>query len=368
MMKLNVYRFNPILLLSLFLTVEVIGQSYTRENSIERSFSIASDTEIEISNKYGDITLESWEKDSVKVIIEYKVTSTKESKLNKTYDAISFDFKGNEYYVVVATEFEGSGSFWSDVSDIASNLFAGGTYTSIDYKVYAPSDQKMAINLKYGNIYMTDHNGPIKISLSNGDLKAHNLNGKSDLEIQFGNATLNSILAGDIKLNYGTFNLDNAENLSIVGRSSEFELGYVNELIIDTKRDQINIEEVNNISGKTYFSRLTIDEVHNNFDLSMKYGSIKLKEIGNKAKKIGLTSINTSVNIYLHQNNNYAITIISDEKADVTYSAKIGDFDIEEIKAKEKLLKAMCIYGNHELAIPVVIDIKSGFLSLKLQD
>ncbi len=367
-MKLNVFRFNPALLLLLFLTTEVAGQSYTRENRVERSFSITETTEVEISNKYGDITIESWDKDSVKVIIEYKVTSTKESKLNKTFDAISVDFKANEYYVVVGTEFEGSGSFWSDVSEIASNLFAGGTYTSIDYKVYLPANQKVNLKLKYGNIYLADHDGPINISLSNGDLKAHNFNGVSDLEIEFGDATINNIIEGDINLNYGTLNLESADKITLTGRSSEIELGDIDQLIIDSKRDGLNIENVNSINGITYFSRVIVDNVSEAFDLSSKYGSIKLKEIGRKASKINLTSVNTSINMYLQKDNNYSISITSDEKADVTYSAGIGDFQTEEIKSKDKLLSAKCTYGNSKLAIPVVIDIKSGFLSLKLQD
>lgn len=367
-MKQNSYKFSSTLLFLLLISVSVVGQSFTKQKTVERSFPMADDTEIEISNKYGDITIENWEKDSVKVVIDYKVTSTKETKLNKTFDAINFDFKANEYYIVIATEFDGSGSFWSDVSEIASNLFAAGNNTSIDYKVFAPTDKRINIKLKYGNVYMTNHTGSLKLSLSNGDFKAHNLSGKTELDIVFGDASINSLSNGEIKISYGTLNLESADKLSIIGQSTEFEIGTVDELLIDSKRDKFNIEEVNTLSGLAYFSRINIDKVIEHFELSTKYGSLKLKSIKAGVDEVKLTSVNTTVNIYLHKNSNYFISLTSDDKADVTYSADIGDFSTEELPGKEKIMKAECVIGIKKIAIPIIIDIKAGFLSIKLDD
>ncbi len=352
----------------LLFTASLHSQSYTKENRIEKSFPVYDDTEIEISNKYGDITLESWEKDSVKIVIDYKVTSTKEVKLNKTYDAIGIDFKANKYYIVATTEFNGKGSFWSDVSDIASNLFTGGTNTSIDYIVYAPDNKYVSLNLKYGNIYLANHKGSIKVALSNGDFKAHNLSSNSELDIEFGDATVNNIVDGKVRISYGTLTLEEAQNLTIGGQSSEYEIANVDYLTIDSKRDKIFIEKVNNVTGNTYFSRLEIDKLEGSLDVNTKYGSFKLKEIGNQVNSIKLDNNNTTVNFYLQKENSYKIDLTSDEKADVTYSANLGDFSTEEIKGKENIMKARCLYGTNNLAIPIKIDIRSGFLSIKLED
>jgi len=368
MMRPKEFKFSMMLLMLLITTVSLRGQSYTKENMIEKSFPIYEDTEIEISNKYGDITIESWEKDSVKIVVNYKVTSTKEVKLNKTYDAISVDFKANKFYIVAATEFNGKGSFWSDVSDIASNLFTGGTNTSIDYTVYTPDDKHINLNLKYGNVYFANHYGKVKLALSNGDLKAHNLMGDTELNVEFGDVTINNLVDGKVRLSYGTLNLEEADNLSITGQSSEYEMIQVNSLTIDSKRDKIIIDEVVDVTGSTYFSRLDIDKLLGSIDVKSKYGSFKLKEVGKTVNNIKLDHNNTSVNIYLQKENNYKIDLISDEKADVTYSANLGDFSIEEIKGKETLVKARCLYGVNNKAIPIRIDIRSGFLSIKLED
>lgn len=345
----------------------VYGQSYTKDKRVERSFPLLDDTEIEVINKYGDITIENWDQDSVKIIVECKVTSNKEAKLNKTYEAISFDFKANEYYVLASTEFVGSGSFWSDVSDIASNLFSGGTNTSIDYIIYVPDDIKLKLELKYGNIYMANHSGDIKINLSNGNLKAHSLTGNTNMEVVFSDLTINKITSGDIKINYGSLILEYADNLKISGQSSEYEIYEVKKLLVDSKRDKIAIDDVESLSGESYFSHVVIDNLFGEVDLKTKYGSFKIKEIKENTKSIALNNSNTTVNINLDSNNSYNIDITSDEKAEITYSTGLGDFNTKELGDKDKLLQARCLYGNMRDAVDIKIDIRSGLLSLKLQ-
>ena len=367
-MKSNVFKFSSVIILLLFTTVAVVGQSFTKENTIVRSYALVDDTEIEVSNKYGDITLENWNKDSVRIEINYKVTSTKESKLNKTFDAINFNFKANQYYIVAATVFEGSGSFWTDVSDIANNMFAGGTRTSIDYTIYIPSNRHLSLTLKYGNVYLTNHTGFFSLSLSNGDIKAHNLTGDTKMDIIFGDAIVNKISKGKVKISYGSLILENANILTLTGQSSEFELGTVDELLVDSKRDKITIEEANTVSGTTYFSRLTIDQIQNELDLSTKYGSFKLKDISAKVTNVRLSSINTSVNLFFHKEHDYFIKIISEDKTDVSYSAGLGDFTTTRLEGKEKRMQAECLYGNEEQAVPVNINVKSGLLTLKLKE
>lgn len=350
------------------LSASVYSQSYTKENRIVKKYQVLDNTEIEISNKYGDITIENWDKDSVRIEINYKVTSTKEVKLNKTFDAINFDFRANDYYVIANTDFQGSGSFWSDVSDIASNLFSGGTHTSIDYKVLMPSKNPLKLNLKYGNIYIANHDGKLSLNLSNGDLKAHNLMGETNMEIVFGDASIHSLNKSILKHNYGTLDLNNVSELSITSQSAEFFIEEANELVIDSKRDKYHINEVSSMTGSGYFSRINIDYVTSKVDLKTRYGSLKLEKLNSKVSGINLVTTNTTVNLDLEDDNSYFFSITSDEKAEITYSANIGEFDIQTIDKKENIKKAESHYGDKKIAIPININIVSGYLTLKINE
>ncbi|MFK5856447.1 MAG: hypothetical protein QM503_09980 [Bacteroidota bacterium] len=365
-MKSTSFKYSTVTILLLLISISVSSQSFTKEDTIRRSFALEENTEIEITNKYGDITIENWDKDSIRIEIVYKVTSNKKPKLDPIYDAINFDFKANKYYVNVKTVFEGRGSFWFDVSEIANNLFAAGTYTSIDYIIYVPANQHLNINLKYGSVYMTNHTGYFNLSISNGNLKAHSLSGETKLNIDYGDAVVKNFTEAFVKLRYGTLDAQYAKKLSLTGQSSEFDLGIVDELIIDSKRDRVSIEEVNTISGTTYFTKLTIGEITGKLELSTKYGSFKLQTISKNVSNVQISTYNTSVNLFFQKGNNYRISLTSDNKAEVAYSAKLGEFEVSELP--NKLKSAVCIYGSENMSIPVNIDIKSGLLTLKVSE
>lgn len=365
-MKPDVLIFKTLLVILLFSSICVNAQSFTKENSITKVFGVNTETEIEISNKYGNINIENWDNDSVKFVINYKVTSNKESKLIKNFESINFDFNANEYYIVAKTIFSGKGSFWSDVSDIAGNLFAAGTYTSINYTIYIPKSQALNLNSKYGNIYFADYAGRLKINISNGDLKAHNLIGNTSMEIAFGDVTINKTTNANIKIAYSTLSIEEATNLTVSGQSSEIEIYNANHLSLDSKRDKIWIENATKIIGETYFTKTTVHNISNKLELITKYGSLKLKNIKHNTENVNLICTNTSVNINLHINDSYLIDISSDEKADITYASKLGDFITSETPEEEFVYNARKKYGNDKTPTNIDIKIKSGLLAIKL--
>ena len=105
----------------------IYGQTIEKSRSVTESFKITPETEIEILNKYGNIHIIPWEKDSVKFEIELMVRGTKQSKVDKSFDYVEFDFKTTKYYIIAQTLFAGKSSFWSDVSDLTGAIFNSST-------------------------------------------------------------------------------------------------------------------------------------------------------------------------------------------------------------------------------------------------
>ncbi len=363
-MKATSSVYSLIFLLLLLGSISATSQTFSKEGKVSYSYALEKDTEIEITNKYGDITVENWDIDSVKIEINYKVSATQKSNLKPVYDAIAFDIKGNEYYIVCKTVFEGRGSFWFDISEIANNLFAAGIKTSIDYTVYIPANGNLNLNLKYGSIYMADFSGDIDVTLSNGNYRAHNLTGNTNLDVNFGDVTIKEVTTGTINIRYGTLDLQTANDLTILGQSSEFDMGKIDKLSIDFKRSKVYIESAGQLSGDNYFTKLNVDNILNTLNISNKYGSFKLNKIASGASNIQFKSYNTSVNFYFTEGESYAIKLISDNKADVSYSSKLGEFAVK--KLPNKLKQAECKCGTNKNKIPINIEIKSGMLTLKV--
>lgn len=367
MMKTNISIFSLLFVMIIFISLSAGAQTYTKENSLTKVFPLTANTEIEISNKYGNIMVENWEVDSVKFVINYKVTSTKSSRLDKNFESIDFEFNANAYYITASTLFAGKGSFWSDVTDIAGTLFSAGTYTSVDYLIYLPETQPLGINLKYGNVYLANHTGRLKLDVSNGDIRANNITGSSRMDIAFGDVSINTLSDAKISMSYGVFSLRNGVKISFIGRSGELEIDAVEFLTLDSKRDKLSIENAGIITGETSFSKTEIQNVSGFVNLNTRYGSLKVNNFKAQAEKIELLSNSTDTELGIQGDQSFLLNLLSDEKANVTYSAEIGNISTEKISLDEYTHQAKTNYGSGKNPLKLDIRIKSGSLAIKLK-
>ena len=187
------------------------AQVYERSRELTKTFRVYEETTLEVHNKYGNIHLFPWQKDSVRIRIEVEVKANKESKADKIYDYIDFDFSHTKYYIEAKTAFrQNRSAFWSEVSDLASTLFSGNNKAQIDYYIYLPADIEIKLENKFGNIYTTNHSGKMIIELSNGDFKANDLSGYVDFDFSFGNASIGQMDEGKLKLGYGELEIEKA--------------------------------------------------------------------------------------------------------------------------------------------------------------
>jgi len=349
-------------------TEAIYGQTYEKEKTVNRSFKLTPETEIEVSNKYGDIQIIPWEKDSVRFEIKLKVISNKESKLDKSFDYIDFDFKSSNYYVIAQTVFVGKGTFWNEISDVASNLFSAGTRTSIDYKIYLPIKSSLKVDNKYGNIYTTDLSGKLNFTLSNGDLKAHKFSGLSNLNIEYGNIDIDVFEHGSLTLNYGELHSEDIGNISITSRSAELHIDKVNFLNLVSKRDKLYLKNVDTLTGEFYFSTLVLEELSSKIDLSTRYGKIEIEKIGAAVSPFILNNDNTDVKLNFLDESKYFLDMTVDEKTQVYYSENITDIKTVDVAGDEKLISVKSNMGKGKIKpVKLVLNVKAGTVSLKLK-
>ena len=368
-MKITRFYFKLAFLLVTMLAVQAgYGQTFQKERAVNKSFKLSPETEIEVSNKYGDVHIVPWEKDSVRFEIKLKVVTNKESKLDKAFDYIDFDFKATKYYVIASTVFIGKGTFWTEVSDVANNLFSAGTKTTIDYTVYLPAKSTLKVDNKYGNIYTTDLTGNLDITLSNGDLKAHRLSGVTNMTTEFGNIDIQIIDNGNLSISYGELQLESANSLTLKSRSSEMNIDEVNQFNLDSKRDKLFLGEISTIIGQTYFSTLKIDDLKTKIDLTSKYGSIELTKLGSKMKTFLLKSDDSDIKLNFSLENKYSLDLTVDEKTQVYYSADITNINTINLGGDDKLISVKSVIGKGiQAPLNLKLDVRAGTVSLKLK-
>jgi hypothetical protein len=341
------------------------GQTFENSRTVRKAYLIGKNVEVQVNNKYGDIHLVPWEKDSVVFDIDFSVTSNKQARVDKIFDYVDFDFKATAYYVIAQTVFEGQNSFWSEMADVASTIFSNGTNTRIDYTVYFPAGNDIRVDNKFGNIYTTDHTGKVDITLSNGDMKAHSFNGPTRLNVEFGNVSIDEVLNGNITLGYAELNLEKAGDINFETRSSKLYLNSCDKIHLDSKRDRYYIKSVSELTGDAFFSYLNIDKAGSKINMKTSYGDFKLLAAEESFQRMDIASHYSDVTLYTDNGHFYDIDITRDDHSEVISSVSLLSKKEEAVQGAEDTFHAVITAGDAaKPRVPVIINIQSGKIYL----
>jgi len=343
------------------------SQTYEKSRQEVKSFKAYKQTSLEIYNKYGNVHLFPWAKDSVKIEINLEVKANKQSKVDKIYDYISFDFSSSKYYIISRTELRpNQNSFWSEVSDVTNSVFGGNTKTRIDYNIYLPASMNIKIENKFGNIYCTDHSGKFDIVLSNGDFKANNLSGESNLNLSFGSAGVYYIEQGMLNLNYCELDLGKAKIMQFKSKSSTIRIDEIESLKIESKRDKYFIHDLGTLSGESSFSYLTIKSFSRNMKVETEYGEVKLSSIEMGFNLIDLKGKYTDIYLNINKDFRGEFEINHSGEAILNYPDRIGELNTEAIDEKNEVFKTTAFIGEKTKPFGKVnITIRSGKMSIQ---
>lgn len=365
-MKTSVW-FTKYLCIAAFLALSpaLQAQTFQKNRTLRETYRIGPNVEVQVINKYGDIHIVPWNKDSLVFEIDLTVTSNKQARVDKIFDYIDFSFKSTTHYVIAQTVFQGQNTFWNEMTDIAGTIFSSGTSTRIDYTVYYPAENDLKIENKFGNIYTTEHSGKVDISLSNGNMKAHTLKGPTRIKLDFGSASIEQITNAIISLGYAEFNLDRAGELNIDSRSSKLFIHTTDKIHLNSRRDRFNIKKTGEISGDLFFSSLTLDQVNTKINLKSNYGDIKVLGISGQFQRMDFSSQYSDITLYLDDEHLFDLDLRRDDKTQVVESAGIISKKEEAVEGLPKNFRAEIKAGKTgKPKVPVILNMKAGKLYL----
>ena len=341
------------------------SQVFEKQKNITKSFAVNNDCSIQLINKYGDIHIVPWDKDSASFSIDIKVTDKKEADADKILNAIDVEFTSTPYYLIVKTVFRDSkNTVMSDIADYANSLFNIGKNVEINYIMNVPKTSSLKIENKYGNIYTTNHSGNVQFILSNGDFKANDLNGETKIDLSFGNGVVNTIKNGKLNIGYSDFEIKNSEKLTVESRSAKISITKINNINIDSKRDKYYIDTVGTINGQTDFSYINAYYLKESVFLKSLYGDINLTEISDGFGFININSSYTDIKLYIQRYSSVGFEM-NCKKTELSYLSSITGIQKQSTNEKTGEYKASGITGTLSPAKSTVqINAVSGSITI----
>ncbi len=292
------YRLITIILICILSVQAITGQSFSEKKNYKKAMRINRETHLELDNKYGNIHVTQWEKDSVSVTAEIEATASSLQKLRKMFDGIEVNISEDDNLVKVETEFnENINDLLETIKGLTEKLIPYESRVQINYVIHAPDYIDTRITNKYGDVYIENITGKFSLDLANGSFKANSLSESNDLRLVFCNATINSIIRSDINASFSEIAIDESQDLEISSISSRFDIKKAGNIKIESRRDKFYIGTVNSMTGKSYFTDFRIDNLTQEIDLETKYGNLDANRIEKNVQRISINSNYTDIDL-----------------------------------------------------------------------
>jgi hypothetical protein len=361
-MKNKIYKSCISALLSgaLFLVSLAANAQFVETREFVKRFKIQPETRIDITNKYGKIELNTWDKDSVVIQFKMEINEKKPDKLAKTLANLDFDISNSQHYLIVKTQVDKNrNQVESELLKFKETLLQTNGSIRIDLMVWLPDDHELRLENKFGDIIMGDYKGETHIVLSNGKLKTGDLPKRSIMELSFADAMIDDLPNARIISNYSDIEVKNSGTIRLESKSSTIEILNSADLSIDSRRDKFRIRLANKLDATGNFSQFRISELKDKANLHLSYGSLEMEKILNTFSSIYIESRSADINLYFNPEAkfNYEIT---ESKTDLKLGREMKEEDKEVLDQKENKIRHLGYFGKKMKENQLIINAVGG--------
>ncbi len=281
----------------LFLFCSVQGQERIIK-SIDKSFPFSQAGKIRIQNEYGHLAIQSWEKDSLMVLVDIKVTHKKKENAQNLMDRVSPIIEASSNYVNIRTEIlERSQSFFSKYIIQETPLDFGRGNLEINYTIYLPARASLDIDNKFGDVVLEGWRGNLKALIEHGDVFLGQEIGQIDLNMAYGKIKGRTVNYGSIELKNGSLDLQKMQKLRLKSQGSTVSITSVDELELFSNKDGIDIDSLKSITGELKFTTLEVDKIDASADMEMKISDFTVNKIQKEDASIVLKQEDSEIKL-----------------------------------------------------------------------
>jgi hypothetical protein len=295
--KPGIILFSTIILLSLSLSAQEVTKEFHKE------FTTSANTTLDISNKYGDVVIQSWDKDQVVIDVKVTVEMPNREKAEKLLNYIDVQFSEGNDRVSAKTVIDDKFNF--------SGWGMGSRKFSIDYNVKMPVAIALALSNRYGNTDIDELHGLVNLDIKYGNLTAGkftrgNVKPLNRLVIAYGKGTIDETGWLDLNMRYcGSMDISKNQALLLDSKYSKLTLGETSSIVGESKYDNLRIESINNLVLENGYTEVNIGTLNKKLDYSGSYGSFTIERIPAGFESIKTETHYMGVRLGIEDNANY---------------------------------------------------------------
>ena len=278
-------------------------EQVSKEKKVHSQYTVQSGDKLVIDNTFGRVHVNTWDKNEITIDITVTAKAKTESAAQEILDRISF---------VMPDESGGRQIFCKTVLAPAKHNNESSSMT-IDYTINAPKKNALDITNKYGDVYLGDFSGKMRMNVSYGGLDMQAISGDDKrIKVAFGNAIVSSIESGTFDISYSNLTIDQAKDIDVTNKFGKSDITSVDNLKIDQKYGNIEIGTVNQVTGTIDYTNAGIGKIQKSADLTVKYcGKADFRSIGANVDVIRLDAYYSNLSCHFAEGANLSADVTS---------------------------------------------------------
>ncbi|MEY4539453.1 MAG: hypothetical protein RLZZ306_1210 [Bacteroidota bacterium] len=262
-----------------------------KKKTITKTFNVDSKDRLSISNQHGDVKIELWDKNEIKVDITITGYGTSEAKAQELIDNVEITDKREGGKISFKTFIDSDNNSWSwgnnwswngKKDDENCNCPKAKKGVEINYNVYMPRTNALSVSNKYGKTIIPQFDAPLKVTSNYGSFTSDRLKGlDKDIFVQYGSSNIKQMDDGDLQISYSKLNVDKADNLKLKNNYGS-----------------VTLDDINNLDGTFQYSSGKIGRINETGKLNISYSDgVQLSEMSKTLKSLHINSNYTAVKL-----------------------------------------------------------------------
>jgi len=182
----------------------VAGEVIEKKKTVSETYQVSAADKISVTNSFGQVKLNTWNKKEVKVDITIVGRSASESGAQELLDKIKIEHGKNSSGVFFRTKMEQLHT----KNNGNKNKGYKEEGVEINYIVYLPDQNPIDISNSFGALEIGDFSGNAVLESKFGSLTAGNLSNVKKLLVEFGKADVKSIHNGELTIKFSKANIE----------------------------------------------------------------------------------------------------------------------------------------------------------------
>ncbi len=234
-----------------------------KRRTIKKSYKVSSKTEVHLSNSFGKVHINTWDKNQVDVAINIIVNASSESRAQDFLDRINIDIDDDDP--------ESELSFSTSINGKNTGR---NTSFEVNYDINMPKTNSLELKNSFGDVYVADLAGQIELDVQYGNLNAGRLTGNAEVRLAFGNgfSEIVELKMGELRLSYSKLAIERMGNAEVNSQFSTMKIESADKIELTGKYGEIEIGEIEELEADINFSGFELGMIGRILDLDIDYG------------------------------------------------------------------------------------------------